>query len=293
MGKGKVIIGLTQHACGPDKEANIEKAVEQIKEAAKKGAKIVLTQELFAGEYFCQTCEEKLTRLAEPIPGPVTNRMQEVAKELGIVILCSVYEYAMDGIYYNSAVVFDADGTNLGTYRKHHIPESPKYYEKFYFSPGDSGYKVFNTKYGNIGIVICWDEWFPEPSRILALKGSDIIFYPSAIGTEQNTDVDTHLAWRDAIRGHGIHNHLFVAANNRVGTEQSIDGNGSMTFHGGSFISGPLGQVVEEASRVEEEVIVAEIDLDEIRTVRDMNPLLRDRRIDSYGEILTRELVVK
>lgn len=287
MNKGKIIIGMTQHSCGEDRAANLEKVVGMIRDAASKGAKIICTQELFTGQYFCQTIDHAKYDWAEPIPGPTTKRIQALAKELDVVIICSVFEYAMDGVYFNSAVVFDADGADLGTYRKHHIPDGPQYLEKYYFTPGDSGYKVFKSKYGTFGVLICWDEWFPEPSRILALKGADFVFYPSAIGSEpDNPDLDTSQTWVDGVKAHGIHNNFYVAAVNRVGRENATDGSGHMDFYGRSFVSDPWGNVMVSGSRTEDEVILAELDLDEIKRARDVLQFHRDRRVDSYKEIL-------
>lgn len=258
-----------------------------IRDAAGKGAQIVCTQELFAGQYFPQTIDVTKYDWAEPVPGPITTKMQALAKELGIVLITSLYEYAMDGVYFNTVVVFDADGTNLGKYRKHHIPEGPQYIEKYYFTPGDTGYPVFHTQFGTIGVLICWDEWFPEPSRIVALKGADIIFYPSAIGSEpDHPDLDTSQTWMDAIKAHGIHNNLFTAAVNRVGTEKSHEG--SMTFYGRSFVSNPWGEIISEAQTKEDEVVMATLDLNEIKKARDILQFHRDRRPDSYGELLKR-----
>ena len=287
MNKGKITIGMTQHSCGTDKQANIEKVIGMIRDAAKKGAKVICTQELFSGQYFCQTIDYNNYDLAEPIPGPTSSRIQALAKELDVVIVCSIFEYAMDGVYFNSVVVFDADGTDLGTYRKHHIPDGPQYLEKYYFTPGDSGYKVFHSKYATFGVLICWDEWFPEPSRILALKGADFIFYPSAIGSEpDNPDLDTSQTWVDGVKAHGIHNNFYIAAVNRVGREYASDGSGHMDFYGRSFVSDPWGNMVVTGGRVDDEVIMATIDLDEIKRARDILQFHRDRRVDSYQEIL-------
>ena len=285
MNKGKINIALIQHPCGIDQDANVNEAVRLIREAAGKGARIICTQELFKGQYFPQTIDYTKYDWAEPVPGPTTNRMQALAKELGVVIITSVYEYAMDGVYFNTVVVFDADGTDLGKYRKTHIPEGPQYIEKYYFTPGDLGYPVFKTKFGTIGVLICWDEWFPEPSRILALKGADVVFYPSAIGSEpDNPDLDTSQSWVDAVKAHGIHNNMYIAAVNRVGREESVEGH--MDFYGRSFISDPWGNMVTEAKTKASEVIMAEIDLDEIKRSRDILQFHRDRRVDLYGEIL-------
>lgn len=287
MNKGKVTIGMTQYACGTNRKINIEKAEEQIREMAKKGAKIICTQELFSGQYFPQTIDFTKYDWAEPINGPINKRMQSIAKELDVVIVSSYYEYAMDGVYYNSAAVFDADGTLLGNYRKHHIPEGPQYIEKYYFTPGDSPYLVFQSKYGTFGVLICWDQWFPEPTRILALKGADFIFYPSAIGSEpDNPELDTSQTWIDAIRGHGIHNNFYVCACNRVGREEASDGSGYMDFYGRGFVSDPWGKLLAEGKQFQEDTIIAELDLDEIKKARDILQFHRDRRVDSYGEIL-------
>ncbi|SMP65823.1 carbon-nitrogen hydrolase [Anoxynatronum buryatiense] len=285
MKKGTMTIAMLQHACGTDREANVEKAMQMAREAAAKGAQVICTQELFAGQYFPQTIDVEKYGWAEPIPGPTYEKMQALARELQVVMLVSIYEYAMDGVYFNTAIVFDADGTYLGKYRKHHIPEGPQYIEKYYFTPGDTGYPVFKTRFGNIGVLICWDEWFPEPSRILALKGADIVFYPSAIGSEpDNPDLDTSQTWVDAIRAHGIHNNMYVATVNRVGREESDEGH--MDFYGRSFISDPWGKVLAESGRTEDEILMATLDLAEIRKARDILQFHRDRRVDSYGEIL-------
>ena len=287
MNKGKVVIGMTQFACDPDRKKNLMKAEEQIRALAAKGARIVCTQELFNGQYFAQIIDYTKYDWAEPVDGPTNQHMQKLAKELDIVIVSCYYEYAMDGVYFNSAAVFDADGTFLGNYRKHHIPEGPQYIEKYYFTPGDSPYLVFRSKYGTFGVLICWDEWFPEPTRILALKGADFVFYPSAIGSEpDNPDLDTSQTWVDAIRGHGIHNNFYVCACNRVGREDATDGSGHMEFYGRGFVSDPWGNVIAEGKRNEEDLIIAELDLDEIKRARDILQFHRDRRVDSYQEIL-------
>lgn len=287
MNKGKITIGMTQYACVPDRTENMKKAEEQIRAMAKQGAKVICTQELFNGQYFCQIIDYQKYDWAEPVSGPTNQKMQELARELDVVIVSCFYEYAMDGVYYNSAAVIDADGTILGVYRKHHIPEGPQYIEKYYFTPGDSPYIVWKTKYATFGVLICWDEWFPEPSRILAIKGADFIFYPSAIGSEpDHPELDTSQTWVDAIRGHGIHNNFYVCACNRVGKEDAVDGSGSMQFYGRGFVSDPWGTLVAEGKRNEEDLIVAELDLDEIKRARDVLQFHRDRRVDSYQEIL-------
>jgi N-carbamoylputrescine amidase len=278
---------MTQFACVASDDANRAKAEEQIRQLAAKGAKIICTQELFSGLYFAQIIDYKEYDRAEPIDGPTNTLMKRLAAELDVVIISCYYEYAMDGVYYNSAAVFDADGALLGNYRKHHIPDGPQYLEKYYFTPGDSPYLVFNSKYGKFGVVICWDEWFPEATRILALKGADFVFYPSAIGSEpDNPDLDTSQTWIDGIRGHGIHNNFYVCACNRVGREDATDGSGHMEFYGRGFVSDPWGRIIAEGKRGEEDLIIAELDLDEIKRARDILQFHRDRRTDSYGEIL-------
>ncbi len=285
MNKKTVTIAMLQHACGTDRNENMNRGVAMIRQAAEQGAQVICTQELFTGQYFPQTIDYTKYQWAEPIPGPIYDTTQKLAHELGVVVVASLYEYAMDGVYFNTVVVFDADGSYLGKYRKHHIPEGPQYIEKYYFTPGDGGYPVFTTRFGKIGVLICWDEWFPEPSRILALKGADIIFYPSAIGSEpDNPELDTSQTWVDAIRAHGIHNNLYVAAVNRVGREDSSEG--FMEFYGRSFISDPWGRVVKEAATREDEIIMASLDLSEIRKARDILQFHRDRRPDSYGELM-------
>ena len=285
---------MIQHSCGLDREANIEKAVTLIREAAGKGAKIICTQELFATQYFCQTIDCSKYDWAEPIPGPLSNRMRELAIELSVVIIACIFEYAMDGLYYTSAVVLDADGSNLGTYRKHHIPEGPQYIEKYYFAPGDSPYQVFHTRYGTFGLLICWDQWFPEPSRILALKGADLIFYPSIIGAEpDHPELDTCQNWIDAVKAHGIHNNLYIAALNRHGVEYATDGSGFMSFYGSSFVSDPYGRILASGGMTEDKAILCEIDFDLLDGIRLKRPFLNHRRVDSYGDILKMQIQAK
>ncbi|MFZ5632754.1 MAG: carbon-nitrogen hydrolase [Bacillota bacterium] len=287
MKKGKVTIGMTQFACVPNRSENLKKAKSQIRELASRGAKVICTQELFNCQYFPQIIDYTKYDWAEPADGPTNQELMALAKELDVVIVSSFYEYAIDGVYYNSAAVIDADGTMLGIYRKHHIPEGPQYVEKYYFTPGDSPYIVWKTKYATFGVLICWDEWFPEPTRIMAIKGADFVFYPSAIGSEpDNPDLDTSQTWMDAIRGHGIHNNFYVCACNRVGREDAVDGSGFMEFYGRSFVSDPWGKLLVEGKRNEEDLIIAELDLDEIKRARDILQFHRDRRVDSYSELL-------
>jgi N-carbamoylputrescine amidase len=289
-GKGVVRIGMTQFAASESYEVNLDRAEAQIRSMAADGAKVICTQELFARRYFAQIIDYRCYEYAEPVDGPVNTRMQALARELDVVIVSCWYEYAIDGVYYNSAAVFDAGGELLGVYRKHHIPEGPQYLEKYYFTPGATPYRVFRSKYGTFGVLICWDEWFPEATRIVALKGADFVFYPSAIGSEpDNPELDTSQTWVDGIRGHGIHNNFYVCACNRVGREDATDGSGHMEFYGRGFVSGPWGDIIAEAPRCAEAVVVADLDLDEIKRARDILQFHRDRRPDSYAELLAYE----
>jgi len=275
-------------SCGPDKKANLDKSILMIREAAKHGAQILCLQELFATTYFCWEENHDYFGLAESIPGPTTKILGEVARELDVVIVASLFEKRTEGIYHNTVAVLDADGSYLGKYRKHHIPDDPGYYEKFYFTPGDNGYQVFQTKYARIGTLICWDQWYPEAARITSLMGAQIIFYPTAIGWALSQDDalnrQQYQAWQTVQRGHAIANGVYVIAVNRTGME------GSMNFWGGSFISDPFGVLMFQASHDQEEIIVRELDLAKSGGTRIHWPFMRDRRIDSYGPILERYL---
>ena len=283
-----VKIGLVQMSCVADVSSNITKAAEQIKIAASKGANIVCLQELFTSLYFCDVETYENFELAEAIPGKTTNVMCEVAKECGVVIIASLFEKRTSGIYHNTTAVIDADGTYLGKYRKMHIPDDPAYYEKFYFTPGDLGYKNFDTKFGRIGVLICWDQWYPEAARITALMGAEILFYPTAIGwatsQDEATNVEQYNAWQTMQRSHAIANGVHVVSVNRVGFEQD----GKMKFWGGSFVSNPFGTLLYKASQDKEETSVVEIDTSKTDSYRTHWPFLRDRRIDSYDEIIKR-----
>jgi len=284
----KVRVGLVQMACSPVKEDNVKKAIEKIREAAKKGAQIVCLQELFTSLYFCDVEEYDNFKLAEPIPGPTTDALQPVAKELGVVIIASLFEKRTQGIYHNTTAVIDADGSYLDKYRKMHIPDDPAYFEKFYFTPGDLGYKVFKTRYATIGVLICWDQWYPEAARITSLMGAEILFYPTAIGwatsQDESTNKEQYNAWQTIQRGHAIANGIHVVSVNRVGFEQE----GRMKFWGGSFVANPFGSLIVQASHDNEEVIVTELELDVTDRYRTHWPFLRDRRIDSYQPITKR-----
>ena len=284
----KVKIGLVQMSCVADVNTNVQKAVEQIKVAANKGAQIVCLQELFTSLYFCDVEAYENFELAESIPGNTTNILCEVAKEKGVVIIASLFEKRTSGIYHNTTAVIDADGTYLGKYRKMHIPDDPAYYEKFYFTPGDLGYKNFDTKFGRIGVLICWDQWYPEASRITALMGAEILFYPTAIGwatsQDEATNTEQYNAWQTIQRSHAVANGVHVVSVNRVGFEQE----GRMKFWGGSFVSNPFGTILYKASHEDEETTVVEVDTAKTDVYRTHWPFMRDRRIDSYGEITKR-----
>lgn len=284
----KIKIGMVQMSCTTDKGENLKKAIKGIKEAAQKGAQIVCLQELFTSLYFCDVESYDNFSLAESIPGTTTETLSEVAKENNVVVIASLFEKRTQGIYHNTTAVLDADGTYLGKYRKMHIPDDPAYYEKFYFTPGDLGYKVFKTKYATIGVLICWDQWYPEAARITSLMGAEVLFYPTAIGWATSQDEETndeqYNAWQTIQRSHAVANGVYVVSVNRVGYEQE----GTMKFWGGSFISNPFGRILYKASHENEEVIVQEIDTDKSDTYRTHWPFLRDRRIDSYKPITKR-----
>jgi N-carbamoylputrescine amidase len=284
----KVKIGLVQMSCTKDPNENLEKGIGKIREAAKKGAQLVCLQELFRSLYFCDAENYDNFSLAEAVPGPTTERLSQLAKELGVVIIASLFEKRASGVYHNTTAVLDADGAYLGKYRKMHIPDDPSYYEKFYFTPGDLGYKVFKTKFASIGILICWDQWYPEAARITSLMGAEVLFYPTAIGwaTSQDdaTNTEQYNAWQTIQRSHAVANHVHVVSVNRVGLEQ----NGAMKFWGGSFVSNPFGTLLLLASHDKEEVHVVEVDLAKTDSYRTHWPFLRDRRIDSYEPITRR-----
>jgi N-carbamoylputrescine amidase len=281
-----VKLGLVQMTCSANKQENLDKAIEKIKEAAAKGAQIICLQELFTSLYFCDVEDYDNFDLAESIPGPSTDALQIVAKELGIVIIASLFEKRAQGIYHNTTAVLDADGEYLGKYRKMHIPDDPGFYEKFYFTPGDLGYKVFKTKFATIGVLICWDQWYPEAARITSLMGAEILFYPTAIGWSTAQDLPTneeqHNAWQTIQSSHAIANGVHVVGVNRVGEEAGVK------FWGGSFISNPFGRLLYKGSVDEEEVHVQEVDLAKSDSYRIHWPFLRDRRIDSYQPIVKR-----
>ena len=279
-------VALLQMRASPDPAANLVRAIAQIEEAARQGARIVCTQELFCSRYFCQSEDERFFDLAEPIPGPTVEELCKFCRSLELVLVGSLFERRAEGIYHNTAVVIDTDGTLLGRYRKMHIPDDPLYYEKFYFTPGDLGFRSFDTQYARIGVLICWDQWFPEAARQTALSGAQVLFYPTAIGWQFNegeaTDRAQHDAWETVQRGHAIANGVFVAAANRVGREDEIQ------FFGQSFVADPFGRVCARAGSEEEEVLIVECDLGQIEHTRRAWPFLRDRRIDAYDDLTRR-----
>lgn len=285
-----VRIGLIQMACSADPNENLEKSRWRIREAAARGAQIICLPELFRSQYFCREENFDAFALAEPVPGPTTESLSALAAELEVVIIAPIFERRAPGLYHNSAAVLDASGALAGLYRKMHIPDDPLYFEKFYFAPGDLGFPAFDTRYGRIAVLICWDQWFPEAARLAVLDGPSILFYPTAIGWHPSEKKELGAAqldaWRTIQRAHAIANGVFVAAVNRVGLEGPLDSR--LEFWGSSFVAGPFGEVLVEASAAEEEVLIAECDPRQVDTVRRHWPFLRDRRIDAYGPILQR-----
>ena len=290
MQRSKFRIGLVQMACSKDPNENLAKAEWRIREAAGKGAQIVCLQELFRSQYFCRVEDPGLFDLAEPVPGPTTESLVRLARELQVVIVGSVFERRAPGVYHNTAVVIDADGSLLGIYRKMHIPDDPGYYEKYYFTPGDLGFRCFDTRFARVAPLVCWDQWYPEAARLAALAGAQVLFYPTAIGwhpAEKAREGAAQLdAWRTIQRAHAIANGLYVAAVNRVGYEGPPEK--GLEFWGGSFVADPFGQVLAEASHDGEETLIVECDPRRIEQVRREWPFLRDRRIDAYAGITSR-----
>lgn len=286
----KFRVGLAQFACSTDTGENLEKALGAIREAARQGAQVVCLQELFRSQYFCREENAELFELAEPIPGPSTEAIGRVAKDCKVAVVASLFERRAAGLYHNTAAMLDADGSLLGIYRKMHIPDDPLYFEKFYFTPGDTGFLNFDTQYGRIGTLVCWDQWYPEGARLSALGGAAVLFYPTAIGwhpSEREEYGAAQLdAWRTIQRAHAIANGIYVCAVNRVGFEGPSDK--GLEFWGSSFIADPFGQVIAQASADREEILVAEIDPRKMDEVRRNWPFLRDRRIDAYGQLTSR-----
>ena len=290
-------IGVIQMSCTAEPDDNLDRAVLHVREAAKRGAQVICLPELFKTQYFCQREDASLFDLAEPIPGPSTKRFAELARELHVAIVVSLFERRAPGVYHNTAVVLGADGALCGLYRKMHIPDDPLYYEKYYFTPGDLGYKVFETGFGKIGTLVCWDQWYPEGARLTALQGASVLFYPTAIGwhpaEKEEWGAAQYDAWRTIQRSHAIANGIYVAAVNRVGHEtgnirgRQAEGQG-LEFWGGSFIADPFGRIIAEAEHEKEEILIGEVDLKLMEEVRRNWPFLRDRRIDSYAPITQR-----
>jgi len=286
-----VTLGLLQHACGKDPAANLATTLALAERAAKRGANIICTQELFRSQYFCQSEDHANFALAEAIPGPSTAAFQRLAKRHGVVVIASLFEKRSSGLYHNTAVIIDADGKLLGRYRKMHIPDDPLFYEKFYFTPGDTGFRAWQTKFGKIGVLICWDQWYPEAARLTALQGAEILFYPTAIGwhpkEKKKHGAIQHGAWETIQRAHGVANGCFVAVTNRIGREQPVGGAG-IEFWGQSFVAGTSGQILAKAGVDTEEILLVPVKLGDVDTTRTHWPFLRDRRIDAYGDITKR-----
>jgi N-carbamoylputrescine amidase len=293
----KFQIGLVQMSASPDPAKNLARAIDFVRQAASRGAQIVCLPELFQTQYFCQREDASLFDLAEPIPGQTTQKLSDLAKQLKIVLIASLFEKRAAGVYHNTAALFDADGALRGLYRKMHIPDDPLYYEKYYFTPGDLGFRAFDTEVGRVGTLVCWDQWYPEGARLTALQGAAILFYPTAIGwhpaEKQEFGTAQHDAWRTIQRSHAIANGVYVGVVNRVGFEtgdvmgKSAPGQG-LEFWGGSFLCDPFGRVIAEASHDKEEILMGEVDLRLLEETRRNWPFLRDRRIDSYAQITSR-----
>jgi len=291
--KGRPLkVGLVQLAMSADTGDNLARAIAGVREAARGGAAVVVLPELFRSRYFCQSEDAAQFALAEAVPGPSTETLGALARELGIALVASLFEKRAAGLYHNTAAVLDADGAYLGKYRKMHIPDDPRYYEKYYFTPGDLGFKVFKTKPAQLGVLVCWDQWYPEAARLTAMQGAELLIYPTAIGWHPEEKVQygerQHGAWETVQRGHAVANGCFVVAVNRTGFEPDPRGSGGIEFWGQSFIAAPDGRVLVRAPKDREAVLVETIDLAEIDTVRAGWPFFRDRRIDAYSDITRR-----
>ena len=286
-----VTLGLLQHACSADPAANLRTTLAAAERAAKDGAQIICTQELFRSQYFCQSEDHANFQLAEPIPGPSTAAFQKLARKHKVVVIASLFEKRASGLYHNTAVIIDADGSLLGSYRKMHIPDDPLFYEKFYFTPGDLGFRAWQTRYGKIGVLICWDQWYPEAARLTAMQGAEILFYPTAIGwhPKEKAEYGTnqHGAWETIQRAHAVANGCFVAVTNRIGLEQPIGGDG-LEFWGQSFVAGTSGQILAKAAVDKPENLLVSVELAKVDVTRTHWPFLRDRRVDAYGDLTRR-----
>jgi N-carbamoylputrescine amidase len=289
----EIKLGLIQTDVSANPDANLRKTISLIERAAKAGAKIISTQELFRSQYFCQSEDHKNFLLAEKIPGPSTDAFQKLAKKYQVVIVASLFEKRASGVYHNTAAIIDADGSLLGIYRKMHIPDDPLFYEKFYFTPGDLGFKAWQTQYAKIGVLICWDQWYPEAARLTAMQGAEILFYPTAIGwhpsEKKKYGIKQHSAWETIQRSHAVANGCYVAVTNRIGHEilKGVGGDG-LEFWGQSFIAGTSGEIIAKAGSHKEEILIAPIDLANVDVTRTHWPFLRDRRIDAYGDLTKR-----
>jgi len=291
---GQIVkLGLLQTACSPDPRANLKKTLALAERAARQGAQIICTPELFRSQYFCQTEDYENFKLAETIPGPSTDVFQKLARKHKVVVIASLFERRAAGVYHNTAAIIDADGSLLGTYRKMHIPDDPLYYEKFYFTPGDLGFRAWQTRHGKIGVLICWDQWYPEGARLTALQGAQILFYPTAIGwhpvEKAAHGANQHDAWQLIQRSHAVANGCYVAVPNRIGHERPAGGPG-IEFWGQSFVAGTSGEILAKASANQEEILIVPVDLRQLDTTRTHWPFLRDRRIDAYGGLTKRLL---
>ena len=286
-----VTLGLVQTSCSANAAANLKKTLAHVERAAEAGVQIICTQELFRSQYFCQSEDHANFNLAEPVPGPSTAAFQKLAKKHKVVIVASLFEKRAAGLYHNTAAIIDADGSLLGIYRKMHIPDDPLFHEKFYFTPGDLGFRAWQTRYAKIGVLICWDQWYPEAARLTAMQGAEILFYPTAIGwhpsEKKEYGVDQHGAWETIQRSHAVANGCFVAVANRIGLERPIGGDG-IEFWGQSFIAGTSGQILAKASVDREENLIVPVDLKKVDVTRTHWPFLRDRRIDAYGDLTKR-----
>jgi N-carbamoylputrescine amidase len=289
----EIKLGLIQTDVSANPDANLKKTLVLVERAARNGAKIICTQELFRSQYFCQSEDHECFKLAEKIPGPTTDAFCKLAKKHKVVIIASLFEKRASGVYHNTAAIIDADGSLLGIYRKMHIPDDPLYYEKFYFTPGDLGFKSWQTKYAKIGVLICWDQWYPEAARLTAMQGAEILFYPTAIGWHPSEKakygIKQHGAWETIQRAHAVANGCYVASVNRIGREvlKGVGGDG-IEFWGQSFVAGTSGEILAKAGSDKEEILIVPVDLDHVDTTRTHWPFLRDRRIDAYGNLTKR-----
>jgi len=294
MANNKYKIAVVQLNLNDVAENNLKKCLTWVREAAKIGAEVISLPELYSSHYFCQSEDVDNFALAEPLYNTSFIAFSELAKELGVVIIVPFFEKRMAGIYHNSAYIIDTDGSEAGLYRKMHIPDDPHFYEKFYFTPGDLGFKAFPTNKGKIGTLICWDQWFPEAARLTALQGAEVLFYPTAIGwhplEKEQYGENQHGAWMNVMKGHAVANGVYVAAANRIGLEQYLPNTSGIQFWGSSFIAGPQGEILAQASHDKEEILIAEVDLDLQENVRQNWPFLRDRRIDAFGDITKRSI---